>query len=188
MRISSSTWLKWAALLMPIGRTEWLNAMKSEMTEIEDLKEQQRFAFGCFRAALSEWPKSRRGLSQLSRITGATLLMLISVFGIYQSFFVLNQGATAALSKIIFGMCCIYIVAAIFMVASLKNLRAFSLAGVVTGALAWIYCQQFVVGTEALPKKFLSAVTLEATGMMGCLCLASVYLGWLYDPETHKVQ
>lgn len=43
-----------------------------------------------------------------------------------------------------------------------------------------------VLETEALPKRFLSAVTFEATGMMGCLFLASVFLGWLYDPETQE--
>jgi len=186
MIISSFTWLKWAAYFMPSGRTEWLAAMRSELIEINDQKEQQRFAFGCFRASLSEWPKSRRGLSQLTRISGASLLTIISLLGIYQSSFVLNHGDTAALSKIILGMCCIYIVAAIFLLVSLKNLKAFSCAGAVIGALAWIYCQQFSVGTEALPQRFLTAVTFEATGMMGSLFLASVFLGWLYDPEVQQ--
>lgn len=187
MIFSSSNWLQWAALFMPENRKEWLKAMTSEMEQIVEPQERQSFAFGCFRAALLEWPRSRRGLSQLSRMTGATFLTMISLAGIFQSYVMLGRAETAAYSKIIFGMCCVYICAAVFMITSLKNLRAFTLAGFSLGALVWTYCQFWVAGTEALPKRFLTAVSFEATGMMFSLFIASVFLGWLYDSERSEI-
>lgn len=185
MIISPKQWLKWASQLAPKERRNWIEAMKAELSQIDDYKTREKFAFGCFRAALTELLRSRKGLNYAARIGGAILILMMCAYGIISGARLGSAPETLALSKPITGLCVFYMAGAGLLMASLKGLQIYASLGLGASAGGWIYCLLIRPSFDHLSTEFLTALTLEATGFMAGLLLASIYLDLLYSPEVH---
>ncbi len=183
MSTTPNLWLLWASKLMPVQRAEWMQAMESEMMELSGPDERAAFARGCFLAALKEWAHSRKGLSIIARIGGATFLGALSIFGISAaSSMALVPGQEYA-SQTIIGLCVIYLCSAILLLTSLKGLKVFSAVGFVGGLAISLLVRNTQTSDAGYYAEFQSAIYLEASGLMGVLFLATLYLGFLYSPD-----
>lgn len=186
MMFLPETWLKFAALLMPKNRTDWLRAMTIELQAIADPKARKSFAFGCFTSAGLAWCQSRKGLSYMARGGGALLLVGGSAYGILASGHFVADPETAFLAKIVTGLCLIYMVAGGLLLASLRALKIFAFAGAFAASLTWVWLMTMSPVVSDLPTRYLTAITVEVTGIMTCLAAAAIYLGWLYKPEAEE--
>ena len=186
MMLTPHTWLQWAKLFMPLERAEWLAAMEAELSNISDKVERKNFAIGCFKASAHEAVRSRRGLHYIARITGALLIFIMSFAGILMS---LKLGAipeNVIESRLITGLCLLYMVAAGLCILSLRGLQIYAGIGLSFAVLGWIYCMLAHPKFETLSVKYLTALSVEASGFMAGLFLATIYLNWLYTPKNNN--
>ena len=185
MIISSQLWLKWATLFMPSGREDWLKAMKSELDEISNPSDRNVFAFGCFKTALMEGVRSRKGLSWLARTGGASLLFSFSTFVILWSTKDVSQPETLVFAKVMSALGFSYMFGATLLMASLRGLKVYAGIGFGMAAMGWGYFRFARPSYEYIPTETLTAISFEAAGFMAILFMAAVYLHWLYDPSIH---
>lgn len=185
MIFSPHIWLKWAEFLMPKKQHVWLSAMRAELSHITSPAERQRFAIGCFVAALNAALKSRKGLNYTARIGGGFMILAMSSYGIISSAGLASAPETLVLSKIIIGLCLFYIGGAGLLIASLKGLKVYASTGFGCAAIGWIYCLAVRPKIDGVSAEFLTALNLEAAFLMASLFLASIYLNWLYSPENY---
>lgn len=185
MIISSQTWLRCAAKLMPRRRDDWLAAMKIELEQVSNPSDQNKFAFGCFNAAMLEALRSRKGLSYLARVGGASLLFAFSTVALLWSTKDVSQPETLAFAKIIIVLCLSYMGGAALLMASLRGLKIYTAIGFGITALGWGYFNFVRPTYEHLSTELLMAVSIEAAFVMAVLFMAGVYLNWLYDPSIH---
>ena len=186
MIFSNQTWLKWTAKFMPPGREDWLKAMKSELDEISNPSERHIFAFGCFKTALMESVRSRKGLSWLARMGGASLLFTFSILVILWSTKYATQPETLSFAKVISALGFTYMCGAILLMASLRGLKIYAGIGFGVAAMGWIYFRLAHRSYDNMPIDTLAALSFEAAGFMAVLFMAAVYLTWLYDPHIHE--
>lgn len=186
MIISSETWFRWAAKFMPRGRADWLDAMKIELEQISDPATRNAFAFGCFRAAMLEGAQSRKGLSYIARVGGAScLFMFSSAAGIFWTSKISSHPETLAIAKVITVLCLFYMCGAALLMASLRGLKVYAAMGFTVATLSLLYCLLARPNYEHLSTDFLTAISFEAAGMMAGLFMAGVYLSWMYTPAIH---
>lgn len=185
MNVSSDMWLKWAEKFMPQQRTAWLRAMRNEYEQVSNAAEQNAFAFGCFKVALLECVRSRKGLSWLARTGGALFLFAFSSAAILWSIKDVSQPEAIVFAKIITAFCLSYLCAATLLMTSLKGLKVYSGIGFCVMALGWTYSYLARPSYEYLPVELLMALSLEAGGIMIGLFVAAIYLSWLYNPNVH---
>ena len=186
MIFSPELWLRWAQKVLPPSQEDWCRAMKAEFLSILNYDERNAFAFGCFRAALFEALRSRKGLNYIARGFGASLILSMSAFGILCGARLGATQETLAFSKLITGLCLSYMVAAGLLIASLRGLKIYAGIGFGFAAIGWIYFTLARPSYETLSSEFLAAVNIEAAGLMASLFLASIYLNWLYSPEAEN--
>lgn len=178
-------WFKLASRLMPPKHSVWLNAMKAELNAIENPSEKQAFAFGCFKTALLQGAQSRKGLNYIARGSGAVFIVIICLFGIFSAGSFGTEPEAISASKLITILCTIYICGAIFLVSSLRNLRAFAGLGFSMAASCFVYISVTQSSFANLPTDFLAAISIEAAGFMAALFLSTIYLRWLYSPNYY---
>lgn len=171
---------------MPHGRGEWMIAMERELEQIADTEARNRFAYGCFKAALFEYAKSRKGLSWLARTGGAALIFAGSCAIIHWTTQAGAERETLAFANLITGLCLIYMCGAALLMTTLRGLKIYAGLGFAAAAISWIYFRFMGAGYKDLPPEFLTALSVEVAGFMGILLAASVYLNWLYRPEIHE--
>lgn len=182
---TSQTLLRWAAIFMPRDRSSWLTAMKTELEQISNPAERHSFALGCFKAALLEGARSRKGLSHIARAGGASFLFVFSAMGLFWASQIGTEPETFATSKIITGLCLFYICGAALLVTSLKGFKIYAGTGFGVAVSGWAYCRFARPSYEYVSNEFLTAINFEAAGLMACLLLVTVYLDWLYTPGVH---
>lgn len=170
---------------MPKHRSDMLSAMQSELLSIPDEKLRREFAFGCFVAALSEWCKSRRGLSIIARVSGAILLTLLSAFAFFLSHQIELTPESISIATIITNLSVVYLIAAILLITSLQALRGLAILGVLLALPCWAYFTFFENATGDNLVTFYSAISIEVVAIMALLFFGSTYLNWLYSPECH---
>lgn len=186
MSISSQIWFRWAGKFMPRDRANWLAAMKIELEQIADPVERNAFAFGCFRVAMLEGARSRKGLSYIARVGGAALLFAFSSFAaIFWTAKVSSQPETLAFAKLITILCLCYMCGAALLMASLRGLKIYAAMGFSIATLSWVYCLVERPNYQHLSTDLLTAISFEAAGIMAGLFVAAIYLGWLYTPSIH---
>ncbi len=183
---SPQTWLQWAKRIMPLKRAEWLTAMEAELFDILDKNERQYFAIGCFKAALFEFVRSRQGLHFIARATGAFLIFIMSFAGILVSVKLGAMPETIAVSRLLIGLCLFYMLASGLFVLSLKGLQIYAGIGFSLAISGWAYCSFARPKFETLPVEYLTAISVEASGFMAGLLLATIYLNWLYTPTANN--
>ncbi len=178
------TWLQWAKQIMPHGRKEWLTAMEAELSSITDKIAGQSFAFGCFKTAIFEATRSRRGLHIIARAAGAFLIFMMSFAGILVSLKLGATPETVVESKMILGLCLFYMAASGLFILSLRGLQIYASIGLCFAVSGWGYCILTRPRFETISTEYLTAISIEATGFMAGLILATIYLNWLYTPRT----
>ncbi|MBL4871185.1 MAG: hypothetical protein JKX72_09550 [Robiginitomaculum sp.] len=186
MMLTPHTWLQWAKRLMPLERAEWLTAMETELSNISDKVERKNFAIGCFKAAVHETVHSRRGLHYIARATGAFLTFIMSFTGIVMSLKLGAMPENVVESRLITGLCLLYMVAAGLFALSLRGLQIYAGIGLSVAVLGWVYCMIVHPKFETLSVKYLTALSVEASGFMAGLFLATIYLNWLYTPKANN--
>lgn len=182
---SSEKWLDWASSAIPHDKAEWLYAMKAECTEIVDPAERNHFAFGCFKAALSELARSRKGLNYIARACGAAFIIAVSIIGLNAAGKMAAEPTHLAIAKIITMLCLFYMCGAALLIISLKYLKIYASTGLCAAVAGWIYVKITRPSYENLPVDFLTAINFEAAGLMTVLLFTAMYLGWLYTPDIH---
>ena len=171
---------------MPHARAEWLAAMKAECAQIPNAHERLHFALGCFKAAGLERARTRRGLNYIARAGGAFCLLVLSLAGLYSATQMRLTPELALASDIISGLCLFYMGCAVLLVASVRRLQGFAALGFSAATLSWLYFGFVKSGGTPLPIEFLTAISFEAAGLMAGLFLFTIYLGWLYSPDTYE--
>ena len=187
MILSPQTWLKWAAKLMPPSRKDWLAAMQNELEQISGPAEQNVFAYGCFKTALLEGARSRKGLSWVARSGGAAALFAFSAVLILWGTKNISSPETLAFAKLMTVLAVFYALGAALIMASLKALKIYAGIGFCIAALMMSYLLSTAPSYAYLSSKYLAAISFEAAGAMATLFMASLYLNWLYDPAIHDV-
>jgi len=182
--IKAKTWLSWAGLIATQKCRDWLQAMEAELAAISDSKEQNRYAFGCFVSVLQDVVRSRRGLHLIARVFGAFMIIIMSSMGIWMGIKYGGSQETIELSRLVTTLCCYYLIAAGLLICSLRHLQNYAKLGIVIGLSGLSYCFVGSPKFETLSTKFLSAMAIEATVFMMMLFLASIYLNWLYEPDS----
>jgi hypothetical protein len=180
------TWLKIASKVMPNERSDWLQAMYSEFNEISSPSEKATFAFGCFKTAIFESARSRKGLNYIARWGGAIFIFVICIFGIFTAGSFGTEPESIAASRLIIILCLVYMCGAIFLITSLKNLRIYAGLGFGLAIASFVYCSLTRPNLASLPTEFLAAISIEAAGLMAALFLSTIYLRWLYVPSLNN--
>jgi len=185
MKCSPETWLGIAAKLMPPNRSDWFEAMEAELEEITDPYDRRAFAQGCFKTAIIEFARSPKGLSYIARAFGAAFIFMSCMAGIYLNSKTGALRDTGIASILIISLCLFYMCGAVLLLTSLKKLKTYSSIGFLTAFAGWLYCVIKQPAYEPLPIEFLTAINLEAAGLMGGLYISATFLAWLYNPKKH---
>ncbi len=189
MIFSSDSWLIWASKFIPENRRDWLAAMRAEYISLDDPDARRQFARGCFKAVLVEWVQSRHGLNLLGRAGGSICLILLAVFGFLSArkMGLDPERELSGYAGIISTVCVAYLGAGIMLLLSVRATKYFAAGGffMAMASLLWFQISQPVM--DGVSAKFLSAISLETSGLMAALFMACLYLGWLYDPDRFAV-
>ena len=185
MIMNSQTWLRLARRISDPRRADWLDAMSAECAHLDDPKQQSAFAAGCFKAALSDTVRTRRGLSAIARLGGALIILLMSGFGFGVALKLSGTEFSVPMAALVAGLCVFYAICAMLLAASLRGLRFVALAGFIVALGARLYLGMAAPELTASTSEFLKALSFEMAGLMTGFIMASVWLGWLYDPSLN---
>ncbi len=188
MMPSPDRWLQWAAYIMPKEKQNWLVSMMTECEQLSNPVERQLFAIGCFKVALLEWARTRKGLNYIARASSAFLLMAGCCVGVHVVTKTNAWSDAMYISKIIIGLCVFYMVGSALILISIKGLKIYAAAGFSAAMMGFGYCHLVSSGLEGLPTDYLAALFLEAAGLMVGLFFAAVYFNLLYSPGVDDAQ
>lgn len=185
MIFKPQTWINMARNICGPRRAHWIEAMHAECDSIEDMREKSAFAAGCFKAAVSDTVRTRRGLSAIARLGGALVILLMSAYGFGAALKMSGTEFSAAMAVTVAGLCVFYAICAGLLAMSLRGLRLAAVTGFLAALAARLSLGFAAPELEASDIAFLKALSLEMAGLMTGFIAASVWLNWLYDPALH---
>lgn len=171
MSAATNIWLRLADWVGRPDRADWLSAMGAELTGISTVKEQNRFARGCFLAVLMDRVFRWSTMFHTTRYSIAGIIAGISVFGMWSSSEVAELGGYGGVPYICGVLCFSYLIASVLLVRSLNGLIKFSVTGLIIALTSWFSLSAGWQGVETIPRDFLVALSLETVVIMGVLLL-----------------
>ncbi len=172
--------LSYAHRIMPDHKKGWAEAMAVELSYIEADRARVSFALGCLRTAVGVSARTRKGLSFIGRGLVASALLLVTV---YMTILAL-MWPSPQVAQLILLLCGFYAVAGVLCAVSVPAMRLYVALLALAGSGAWVVIKIKHIETLDLPHAFLSAVMIEAVGVMCALFIAASYLQLLQDPES----
>ena len=185
---SPDRWLQWAVNIMPKEKQKWLVSMMAECEQVSNPVERQLFAIGCFKVAILEWARTRKGLNYIARAGSAFILMAGCCMGVYVATKSGVWPGAIYISKIITGLCIFYMAGSALILVSIKGLKIYAAAGFSAAMMGFGYCRLISSRLESLPTDYLAALCLEAAGLMIGLFFAAIYFNLLYSPGVDDAQ
>lgn len=171
--------MDWTVRLTPDSRIKWAHAMATEFEAIAADQESIYFALGCLKTALVELLRTRSALNMLGRMVMATGLAMMCLVGLL----VAANAQHTPFQTTIFYLSLAYGLAAILAAFSLKMLRIYAFFGAILSfsILAGTHFDFYL--QKGLPANLVMALSMEATGLMTAVLLASTFLMLLHSPE-----
>lgn len=168
--------VRWSAILLPAGRSQWAKAMFAELEAIKDDRFALDYAFGCLWASTKECIVTLSFLARVVRIGTPSALLILTL--IAASLAVHNAEVSLPVA-IVFGLsCAIFGSAAVLFLR--KGIAAFSRAA---GGLIVLYSVALLlvnfsgsfVGTDAGTKLY-RALAIEGIFLWSLLFIGAVFL------------
>lgn len=168
---------------MPSSHKDWMQAMIAEYETLPHGVSRWQFALGCLQTATYIRCKTRLALALIGRISIGVALIGMGLVGLFWS----STASPSSFTNLICVLCLIYAAIGIAGLFSLNWLSRLAAGGLFLSSISWGFLKLGLIPALGIRPAYLSALSIEASGMMLSLLLITAYLKLIHDDagRTH---